>query len=117
MKRRQLVAACAAAAAAWSTPRAFAQAYPERPIKIYQGFAPGGNADAIARAVGLEMGKALGQPIVVEAQSGAGGTIAARRRWRAPGPTATRCCWRRVAMQWPGRSTTRCRTSRWRTSR
>ncbi|HET7834226.1 MAG TPA: tripartite tricarboxylate transporter substrate binding protein [Variovorax sp.] len=83
MKRRQLVAACAAAAAAWSTPRAFAQAYPERPIKIYQGFAPGGNADAIARAVGLEMGKTLGQPIVVEAQSGAGGTIAAATVARA----------------------------------
>jgi tripartite-type tricarboxylate transporter receptor subunit TctC len=56
MKRRQLVAACAAAAAVGWTPWAFAQAYPERPIKIYQGFAPGGNADAIARAVGLEMG-------------------------------------------------------------
>ena len=83
MKRRQLVAACAAAAAVGWTPWAFAQAYPERPIKIYQGFAPGGNADAIARAVGLEMGKTLGQPIVVEAQSGAGGTIAAATVARA----------------------------------
>lgn len=54
-----------------------AQTYPERPIKILQGFAPGGNADAIARAVGQEMSKGLGQPIVVEAQAGAGGTIAA----------------------------------------
>jgi len=83
MKRRQLVAACAAAAVLASPPWAFAQAYPERPIKIYQGFAPGGNADAIARAVGLEMGKTLGQPIVVEAQSGAGGTIAAATVARA----------------------------------
>jgi tripartite-type tricarboxylate transporter receptor subunit TctC len=54
-----------------------AQTYPERPIKILQGFAPGGNADAIARAVGQEMSKGLGQPMVVEAQAGAGGTIAA----------------------------------------
>lgn len=54
-----------------------AQTYPERPIKILQGFAPGGNADAIARAVGQEMSKGLGQPVVVEAQAGAGGTIAA----------------------------------------
>jgi tripartite-type tricarboxylate transporter receptor subunit TctC len=54
-----------------------AQTYPDRPIKILQGFAPGGNADAIARTVGLEMGKGLGQSIVVEAQAGAGGTIAA----------------------------------------
>jgi tripartite-type tricarboxylate transporter receptor subunit TctC len=42
-----------------------------------QGFAPGGNADNIARTVGMEMSKGLGQNIVVEAQAGAGGTIAA----------------------------------------
>jgi len=56
---------------------ALAQAYPDRPIKVMQGFAPGGNADNIARTVGLEMSKGLGQNIVVEAQAGAGGTIAA----------------------------------------
>jgi tripartite-type tricarboxylate transporter receptor subunit TctC len=56
---------------------AMAQSYPERPIKILQGFAPGGNADAIARAVSGEMGKGLAQSFVVEAQAGAGGTIAA----------------------------------------
>jgi tripartite-type tricarboxylate transporter receptor subunit TctC len=56
---------------------ATAQTYPERPIKILQGFAPGGNADAIARAVSGEMGKGLAQSFVVEAQVGAGGTIAA----------------------------------------
>jgi len=54
-----------------------AQTYPDRPVKILQGFAPGGNADAIARAMGQEMTKGLGQPMVVEAQAGAGGTIAA----------------------------------------
>ena len=56
---------------------AFAQAYPEKNIKIMQGFAPGGNADAIARAVGSEISKSVGQAVVVEAQAGAGGTIAA----------------------------------------
>ena len=56
---------------------ALAQAYPDRPIKVMQGFAPGGNADNIARTVGMEMSKGLGQSIVVEAQAGAGGTIAA----------------------------------------
>jgi tripartite-type tricarboxylate transporter receptor subunit TctC len=54
-----------------------AQTYPDRSIKVLQGFAAGGNADAIARAVGAEMSKGLGQAIVVEAQAGAGGTIAA----------------------------------------
>jgi tripartite-type tricarboxylate transporter receptor subunit TctC len=56
---------------------AFAQTYPDRNIKIMQGFAPGGNADAIARAVGSEISKSMGQAVVVEAQAGAGGTIAA----------------------------------------
>lgn len=68
-----MAAACLAAPAF----RAFAQAYPDRAIKIYQGFAPGGNADAIARAVGGEIARTLGQAVVVEAQAGAGGTIAA----------------------------------------
>ena len=83
MKRRTLLAACAASAAAWPAFQALAQGYPERPVKLYQGFAPGGNADAIARAIGVEMGKALGQPVVVEAQAGAGGTIAAATVARA----------------------------------
>jgi len=54
-----------------------AQNYPDKSIKILQGFAAGGNADAIARAVGIEISKGLGQAVVVEAQAGAGGTIAA----------------------------------------
>lgn len=61
----------------------WAQGYPERPIKIYQGFAPGGNADTIARLIGAEMGKGLGQAVVVEAQAGAGGNIAAATVARA----------------------------------
>ena len=56
---------------------AFAQNYPDKNIKIMQGFAPGGNADAIARTVGSEISKSVGQPVVVDAQAGAGGTIAA----------------------------------------
>lgn len=83
MKRRTLLAACAATATAWPTLQAIAQGYPDRAVKLYQGFAPGGNADAIARAVGIEMGKAFGQPVVVEAQAGAGGTIAAAAVARA----------------------------------
>lgn len=53
------------------------QVYPSRTIKVYQGFAAGGNADSIARAMGVEMGKAMNQTFIVEAQTGAGGTIAA----------------------------------------
>ncbi len=76
MIRRQLLATLIATTLALPT-IAQAQAYPDRPIKVMQGFAPGGNADNIARTVGMEMSKGLGQSIVVEAQAGAGGTIAA----------------------------------------
>ncbi len=76
MLRRQLLATLTATSLALPM-IALAQAYPDRPIKVMQGFAPGGNADNIARTVGMEMSKGLGQNIVVEAQAGAGGTIAA----------------------------------------
>ncbi|WP_439606980.1 tripartite tricarboxylate transporter substrate binding protein [Hydrogenophaga sp.] len=76
MQRRHLMQAGAALAVTpWLS--AHAETYPDRPIRMLQGFAPGGNADNIARTIGQEIGKALGQPIVVEAQSGAGGTLAA----------------------------------------
>jgi tripartite-type tricarboxylate transporter receptor subunit TctC len=84
MDRRHFMTAVAAAAAATTTSTpTWAQAYPDRPIKILQGFAPGGNADAIARLMGVEIGKSLGQPVVVEAQAGAGGTIASAAVARA----------------------------------
>ena len=83
MNKRNFAAACAVGVAFAALPALAQTTYPERAIKIYQGFAPGGNADAIARAIGVEMGKALGQPIVVEAQSGAGGTIASTTVARA----------------------------------
>lgn len=75
MKRRHLMMTLAAATMAWPL-HALAQSYPDRPIKVLQGFAPGGNADNIARTIGTEMSKTLGQSLVVEAQAGAGGTIA-----------------------------------------
>jgi len=60
------------------------QNYPRQPIRAVQGFAAGGNADMIARVVGAEMGKSLGQPFVVEAVTGAGGTLASGAVARAP---------------------------------
>lgn len=75
MQRRYFLSTAAAFSAAFS-PLAHSQAWPERPIKILQGFAPGGNADNIARLIGNELSKGLGQAVVVESQAGAGGTIA-----------------------------------------
>ena len=53
------------------------QDYPNRIIKIMQGFPPGGNVDIIARILGHEMEKSLGQSIVVEAKPGLAGALAA----------------------------------------
>lgn len=56
-----------------------AQTYPNRPVTLVVAFAPGGADDATARILQDPMQKALGQPIVVENVSGAGGMIAAAK--------------------------------------
>lgn len=53
------------------------QAYPNRLIHLMQGFPPGGNVDIIARVIGQEMEKGLGQSVVVEAKPGIAGALAA----------------------------------------
>ena len=74
---RAAVTAAAAIVAILCGTAARADDYPSRPIKIIQGFAPGGNADNVARVLAQEMSKGLGQPVVVEAKPGAGGTVGA----------------------------------------
>jgi len=54
-----------------------AQAYPDRPIRIIAPFPAGGLVDVLARAVGEEMAKSLGQPVIVENKPGAGGNLGA----------------------------------------
>ena len=54
---------------------AAAQAYPSKPIKIIVPLAAGGTGDTLARAVGEEMGRDLGQPVVIENKPGAGGLV------------------------------------------
>ena len=71
------------AAVSLSPSGAWAQDYASRPIRIIQGFAPGGNADSIARLLGQEMSRGLGQPVIVETKAGAGGNIAAEAVARA----------------------------------
>lgn len=72
MTSRFLAGAAALAFAA----AASAQPYPTKSISLYVPFAAGGPTDTVARALGVAMGKALGQTIVVENVPGAGGTIA-----------------------------------------
>ena len=56
---------------------AFAQGWPDKPIKLVISFAPGGVHDTLARVLQPKLTEALGQPIVIENRPGAGGTIAA----------------------------------------
>jgi tripartite-type tricarboxylate transporter receptor subunit TctC len=56
---------------------AFAQAYPNRPVKFISPFPPGTGIDIISRAVGDRLSPLLGQPVIVENRPGAGGTIGA----------------------------------------
>jgi hypothetical protein len=52
-------------------------AYPSKPIKLIAPVQPGGGVDLVARQIGERITKALGQPVVVENQSGGGGIVVA----------------------------------------
>jgi tripartite-type tricarboxylate transporter receptor subunit TctC len=58
-------------------PRLAFAGYPDRPIRLISPFAPGGNVDFVGRLVGERMSRALGQSIVVDFRTGAGGTLGA----------------------------------------
>jgi len=66
-----------AAAALLATKPAFA-AFPDRPIRVIVPFAPGGNADVVARLLQPRLQERLGQPVVVENRPGAGGSLGAQ---------------------------------------
>jgi tripartite-type tricarboxylate transporter receptor subunit TctC len=53
-----------------------AQTYPVRPVRLIVGFAAGGGNDLIARIVGQKLSEYIGQPVVVENRTGAGGRLA-----------------------------------------
>ena len=73
MRRLTLVAAFITSLASVAA----AQPYPNRPIRMIAPFPAGGLVDVLARAIGDELTKALGQPVIVENRPGAGGNIGA----------------------------------------
>ncbi|MES2416021.1 MAG: tripartite tricarboxylate transporter substrate binding protein [Pseudomonadota bacterium] len=59
-------------------------AWPNKPIRIVVGFAPGGTTDVMARVMAQALTEALGQTVVVDNKPGAGGNVAASEVIRAP---------------------------------
>jgi tripartite-type tricarboxylate transporter receptor subunit TctC len=75
--RRAFVAGTAAAVLARSVP-ASAQSFPTRPVTLIIPFPPGGSTTIVIRSVSDKLGDALGQQIVIDNRSGAGGTVGTR---------------------------------------
>jgi len=63
---------------------AHGQEYPNRPVRVVVPFSPGGPAELIARLVGQKLTDSLGQPFIVDARGGGGGTIASEIVAKAP---------------------------------
>jgi len=74
----------AALVIAWVAGTALAQGtYPSKAIKIIAPVQPGGGVDLVARTIGERLQKALGQPVVIENQSGGGGIVGSQATARA----------------------------------
>lgn len=80
---KSITAILAICTIAFSTP-AWAQQYPNKPVRIIVGFAVGSTSDLLARVLGQKLGAMLGQPFVVEVRPGAGSNVAAQYVVRSP---------------------------------
>jgi tripartite-type tricarboxylate transporter receptor subunit TctC len=82
MQRRNLLTSLALTA--FCTAAAWAQNYPERPVRLVVPYAPGGSADIVGRLIADEWGKALGKSMFIENKAGAGGNLGVDAVAKAP---------------------------------
>ncbi|MDP2256549.1 MAG: tripartite tricarboxylate transporter substrate binding protein BugE [Polaromonas sp.] len=85
MQRRYLfsLSTLSALALIAATGSVWAQAYPNKVVKLQVPFAPGGTTDIVARVISEPLGKALGQSVIVENKAGGGGVVGASETARA----------------------------------
>ena len=83
MKRRAVFSVVGLAATVLASGSVWAQAYPNKPIKLQVPFAPGGTTDIVARVIAEPLGKALGQSVVIENKAGGGGVVGATETVRS----------------------------------
>jgi tripartite-type tricarboxylate transporter receptor subunit TctC len=85
VQRRQFLKFAGVAIAAPAVSRAArAQAYPAKPVRLIQGYAPGGSADITCRLIGQWLSDRTGQQFVIESRPGAGSNIGTEAVVRAP---------------------------------
>ena len=82
MQRRILITSIAAASLCAVT-GAWAQAYPNKPVRLVVPFAPGGTTDIIARVLAEKINGPLGATLIVENKAGGGGSVGATETARA----------------------------------
>ena len=83
MKRRSLVSAAGLAVTVLASGSVWAQAYPNKTIKLQVPFAPGGTTEIVARVIAEPLGKVMGQSVIVENKAGGGGVVGATETMRA----------------------------------
>ena len=74
--RRSLLAAAALSLPLLCSPTAWAQAFPNKPIRLIVPYAAGGAADTVARVLAPRLTESLGQSVIIENRTGANGAIA-----------------------------------------
>jgi tripartite-type tricarboxylate transporter receptor subunit TctC len=92
VNRRSHLKSVLATATALPLGRLNAQTWPGRAIKIIVPFTPGGTTDYVSRLVGVELAKALGQPVIIENKPGAGTVIGVDFVAKAPADGYTFVC-------------------------